>query len=1105
MRTRPSEVCWASGLAMLLPTAWLACAAAMAAAGDGKKATEVELSVLAPDGKALADAELRILPRNVFYRENFLVAPPGIEVRCDARGRVRFSWPPGLAELLVLAKHAGYGATGTFEVSEGEVARPHLPPLVPYGIVEGAVPKAVLKPGAWVEGIINSEDLNHDNPPRENEAVCDAGGHFILDNLRRGSVRLTALANGHPLGWQASADVAPGQRVVLEQPQKAAGMPELPSSPLPPPVPCGGPPVVWAAGTVRDESGRPVEGASVLLIDPSVGLSFSSTRPMEHHARILLASYAGGERPESKSVPSAKSDKLGRWMIRGSAAFDWGADSVLIAYKSGYPVSTGVPIRRPGESKEIAGGVNSSGNYDLVLPSPSQTGCLELHVAGLGVSAAGEQMPVVAHEAPWYAAYVGEWGNKGAVPREFVNALRPDGNVDDDGVARFRGLLPGRYQFVIYGTDIYAVCDGVAIRPNETRRFTVTSMRVQLSFPPRPVQQIPEDCLQVRRPDGQPFRRGDVTVLANGGGNPYFPEWPFLSNDEGFTWLLHLDEHGTAEGIRSGRGMTRGFWPAMMGYHGQAMTTEQNRSGDSRARCDVGIAPHYVAPCYVVGSELLQAKPPTVVTARRHEPGSLVAKLENADGTPRRGYVFASDYGQEWVGSTDERGEVRFEGLQRFDYGYRVEALVPGGMLAPCPHSADSGAVPADNELLGRLAVLPRPATVAEDTTTRVVVRPEPVGYLRGVLRPPRGHSPEDYQVEVHDRAGWSSTNHDGKTGEFWYGPLPEGKTDVRVSGPAICSENTLEVEIRSNRVAHIELTLPREPRESSLHGIVFMADGKTPAFNARLIFWDRNGCRAGAEYTTPEAAAMTDALGRIVGSAWFSEWSGGEIQEHSGASRLVTWLPGITGAVATLIAKKDLDRPLKIVLPPPLAIAGKVTVGGKPASSYRSQIHLLAAYEGEGALRQFSNRRVSAEADGSFELPALTPGAYCIQAALDDIWLSRGVRVTIGADHPPPKQLTLDIGEPGPPSVIRVVDRRGQAVPGADATVVRPDGPLAELLWSMHFESDGAGVINIPPLEAGTHRVKIHGAQAEYSLVVPPLSQANITPAGPPAVVEGR
>src|SRR5262249_57392724 len=99
-----------------------------------------------------------------------------------------------------------------------------------------------------------------------------------------------------------------------------------------------------------------------------------------------------------------------------------------------------------------------------------------------------------------------------------------------------------------------------------------------------------------------------------------------------------------------------------------------------------------------------------------------------------------------------------------------------------------------------------------------------------------------------------------------------------------------------------------------------------------------------------------------------------------------------------------------------------------KGLRGWNNQFRVLAAYEGKGKLDEFLSLDVNAQADGSFELPGLTPGTYQIQAAMDGIWLSRSVRLTIGpAARPEP--LTLDIGEPGVTSVLKFVDAQGQPV----------------------------------------------------------------------------
>jgi hypothetical protein len=90
---------------------------------------------------------------------------------------------------------------------------------------------------------------------------------------------------------------------------------------------------------------------------------------------------------------------------------------------------------------------------------------------------------------------------------------------------------------------------------------------------------------------------------------------------------------------------------------------------------------------------------------------------------------------------------------------------------------------------------------------------------------------------------------------------------------------------------------------------------------------------------------------------------------------------------------------------------------------------------------------------------------------------------------------LTLDIGAPGPASVVRLVDARGTPVCRAVAAIARPEGPLAALLWPAEFTSDGAGVLHIPPLEAGTHKFRIRGAAEEELLVIPSLSDHGAKP----------
>ena len=83
----------------------------------------------------------------------------------------------------------------------------------------------------------------------------------------------------------------------------------------------------------------------------------------------------------------------------------------------------------------------------------------------------------------------------------------------------------------------------------------------------------------------------------------------------------------------------------------------------------------------------------------------------------------------------------------------------------------------------------------------------------------------------------------------------------------------------------------------------------------------------------------------------------------------------------------------------------------------------------------------------------------------------------------------------------LKVVDRQGRPLAGVTATVVRPEGPLAEALWPREFTSDGAGAIHIPALETGTHRVQVRSAKDQL-VAVPPLADMNSIDIAEPIVV---
>ncbi len=206
----------------------------------------------------------------------------------------------------------------------------------------------------------------------------------------------------------------------------------------------------------------------------------------------------------------------------------------------------------------------------------------------------------------------------------------------------------------------------------------------------------------------------------------------------------------------------------------------------------------------------------------------------------------------------------------------------------------------------------------------------------------------------------------------------------------------------------------------------------------------------------------------------------------------LVALLPGSHGAViAPLEERIPLSkRKLKLVLPPARSVRGKVTLGGKPLNARNNQFVVLAGYEGKGKLNGLLSVEVTPQADGSFELAGLTPGVYRVQAAMDGIWLSPSVRLVVGPDINP-NPLTLNIGEPGAAPSLELVDTRGKPAVGAVVTVNRPQGPLSDRLWPPRFTADGAGMLHLPPLEAGLHQIQLRGKAQRHKITVPQLSIA--------------
>ncbi|MCA9069847.1 MAG: carboxypeptidase regulatory-like domain-containing protein, partial [Planctomycetaceae bacterium] len=206
----------------------------------------------------------------------------------------------------------------------------------------------------------------------------------------------------------------------------------------------------------------------------------------------------------------------------------------------------------------------------------------------------------------------------------------------------------------------------------------------------------------------------------------------------------------------------------------------------------------------------------------------------------------------------------------------------------------------------------------------------------------------------------------------------------------------------------------------------------------------------------------------------------------------LLALLPGEIGG--TIIPVPDEPKNVRIVLPPPISATGKVTIAGRPISEYPGNVRIYAGYEGLGKLDQYLSIDTTANRDGAFSLEGLTPGRYTVQAALDNIWLSKGVKFNVTADSER-KQLKLDIPEPGAGTIIELQNAKGAPLPNRSLNVHEPDGPITRILHPRIYNTDGKGAVWIAGLTAGPHRISVSESGTQSDINVPPLSEKSGSP----------
>ncbi len=777
--------------------------------------TTVELAIRGPNGRTVADTDVLL-----FSSDEHVAA------KTDATGLARFAWPYP-APIFVRVPRVGYGATGLFPLRAGKTVRVPLPRLAPFGVVDGAVPESLAKPGmvvgnggvdwapqpGWTMHLGNSEWLR-------TETAVDDDGHFVLKDVPAGDCWIHAdLKHGELPIAETDIFVDPGEvfkNIVLAKspPRTAIARPDSKEQKADEPKPEAPPPekepepVAWAEGTVRDEAGRPLEGAQV----------FATV--LERGAYVEFAS-------------AALTDVHGHWQVVG-APWHSVTQGELLVCKFGYCHAV-VPMRIPKPPDDDAVDARMPDRKpQRALPLKPQVFDVALsdHCGGMEVLVTRDGKPLADAMVSISEAASEElvlWAASESVAGEEAaqRILHPISVTGEDGIARFNELTPGKYAILVdehlpdprfvwqsweRGPDGTALWDvpayhGAIVEYGKVRRFHALVPAADYRVP-----------LRVMNPDGKPAaglttgwwvgRRENETCSSNG------------------LVVNHYDRPGLKE-----IACTYIEDKSVIAAYGKTEYFTQYREIKSTAAASERLSPDATVAITSIASEEL--------------PGSLAVQLLDSAGRPVVGIVNA---GQQ-TANTDETGQVRFDGVPPT---VGISAIVPGMKLPQ--FNQWTPPLPKDKELLGHWQFgdqIKCPLGVE----TRFVLRPDPVGYVRGVVHPAAGIDIESYFVENYSVP---------KSGEFLLGPFPVGKRNLTLtfsSSHTHCEERDhKEVEIRSDRVAHIDFDQTKSPPglpgqtkpcggtdpgpDVDVEAAVFLPDGSTPAWRRS---W-RCSCRIASE-----------------------------------------------------------------------------------------------------------------------------------------------------------------------------------------------------------------------------------------------------------------
>ncbi|WP_422928193.1 MSCRAMM family protein [Singulisphaera sp. PoT] len=851
---------------------------------------------------------------------------------------------------------------------------------------------------------------------------CDEQGRFNFDEVPPGHYHLSLYQGNQSVrAGQVDVRVAPGGKV------EGVVIDEVP-----PPAP----------GEVEREKKQKElnsqfykPGKDALWVEGTI--RDTSGRPVPGVDVFLWIAY-GVIRMEWE-IRQATTDASGHYAISGPIHSSADGLALVAKAKGRPPVLATTSIRSKVNER--------SSKLDLILPDLGTGASVSVTVLKDGKPLSGTHV--------YLRDKIVTYQRIGITFRGFDYALHPSVVTDPNGVAHFTDLPPGLYTAHTGGTF-----QDVAVSPAREAKVTMSVGRArnQMRF-------------QVVRPDGRP-----------GADEPIY--FQFDSVGQGpRSRTLEVDGNGFGE----------------FSFESAGLYTISARFYDaSRNPRTILEAPYYEAEVRApVSSALGSIEPIRLVGARRKKrTGTLLVRMLDVDGRPARGVVRFDGM----KGSTDERGEVRFESP------HERKSFVGGFLDGPDPPTwPTTGPMPADEALRGRFAYVPAvEAAVVLGRETSIELRARPVGYVRGKLKPAEGHRAADYTIiPQHDNRVFArSPRYDQATGDFLFGPLFEGPTTFHLSvkmpdgTDRSCGQRA--VDVVAGEVTHVEVEPvevkpvevkpaaptaayraivraltrlgigrivgnPEAPADAPL--TVYLPDGKTPAFGALAYLYEPGR-------DEPAAYGNSDASGRLT---WGGRWLFA-VEKPT----LFVRLPGRHGA--TIVTLDEGTDP-RVVLPPAIEVEGSVKVGGRVLGDDRSLVSVVAAYQGKGILDDVLSFKLTIGPDGRFTLPGLTPGRYLVQAARDELWVSKAVELVVEPDKAIPP-LSLEIPAPGRPLTLEIIDNAGQPVAGESVTLARPRGPL-EAVWSPALKTDASGRLALNWLEAGPHSISLTGTTVSASFKV--------------------